>query len=91
MKRRYFLGGLIFAGGCAQAAPRTANACPAPKHGLKYEIYREPNRDWRWRLVASNGQPIATSGEGYRNRSACEDGIRSVQRSYMAEWVEVDR
>ncbi|RRW46565.1 DUF1508 domain-containing protein [Pseudomonas luteola] len=35
--------------------------------------------DWRWRLVANNGKIIADSGEGYRSRQHCEDGIALVK------------
>lgn len=91
MDRRFLLGALLFTSSCAQAAPRTASACPAPKSGLKYEMYRDPRNDWRWRLVASNGNIIANSGEGYKNKSACEDGIRSVQASYMTDVIEIDQ
>ena len=45
----------------------------------KFEIYRDAVGDWRWRLLASNGEPIARGGEGYSTRAACEHGIRSVR------------
>lgn len=31
-------------------------------------VYRGADGDWRWRLVATNGETVA-SGEGYRNSS----------------------
>ena len=35
---------------------------------------------WAWRLVASNGRTIATSGEGYANRSeAVEMAVKVVK------------
>lgn len=38
----------------------------------KLEVYRtrslRRSQRWAWRLVASNGRTIATSGEGYANR-----------------------
>lgn len=30
---------------------------------------------WRWRLVARNGRTVATSGEGYNNRS---DALKAI-------------
>jgi len=36
----------------------------------KLQIYRDANREWRWRLRASNGRILADSGEGYRRRSS---------------------
>jgi uncharacterized protein YegP (UPF0339 family) len=29
------------------------------------EMYQDVQGDWRWRLVAGNGETIADSGEGY--------------------------
>jgi uncharacterized protein YegP (UPF0339 family) len=41
-----------------------------------FDVYRDTNREWRWRLVAANGEPIAASGEGYVRRS---DALAAVQ------------
>jgi hypothetical protein len=30
----------------------------------KFELYKSSNGEYRWRLKASNGQVIATGGEG---------------------------
>ena len=35
-------------------------------------------REWRWRLRAANGRTIATSGEGYRNKSDCIDIVEKI-------------
>jgi uncharacterized protein YegP (UPF0339 family) len=32
----------------------------------------------RWRVVARNGKRVATSGEGYHNRSDCLDMVRKL-------------
>lgn len=39
------------------------------------EVYpRAGGKTWGWRLVAPNGQIIATDGgQGYESRTACED------------------
>ncbi|CAN5747906.1 YegP family protein [soil metagenome] len=45
----------------------------------KFEVYRDANGEFRWRLKASNGQVIATGGEGYTTKSGCLNGIESVK------------
>lgn len=35
---------------------------------VKVFVYRAKNGDWYWRAVASNGNVVATSGEGYKHR-----------------------
>lgn len=38
----------------------------------KLEIYERTDGRWAWRLVAANGNIIATDGgQGYENRSDC--------------------
>lgn len=47
--------------------------------GLGQNLGGVSKGDWRWRLKSGNNVDIiATSGEGYRNRSDCLDGIRLV-------------
>lgn len=54
---------------------------------MKFEIFQEQppksgvfaSTDYRWRLRAANGEPIASSGEGYRNKSDCVHAIDLVK------------
>jgi len=46
----------------------------------KVEFYQDKKDEFRWRLRASNGEIIATGGEGYATRENCREGFRSVQR-----------
>jgi len=46
----------------------------------KFEIYKDKKGELRFRLKASNGEPILAS-EGYKSRSACMNGIASVQKN----------
>lgn len=40
----------------------------------KFELYKGSDSQYRWRLKSSNGQVIATGGEGYSSKS----GARTV-------------
>ena len=51
---------------------------------MYYEIYKDANGQWRWRLWAANYKIIANSGESYYNRSDCEHAISLVKSSYNA-------
>lgn len=42
----------------------------------KFEVYADAAGQYRWRLIASNGQKIASSGESFYNR---EDARRAAQ------------
>lgn len=47
----------------------------------KFELYQDTAGEWRWRLVVSNGNIIADSGEGYASKQGAKRGIRSVKNS----------
>jgi len=46
-----------------------------------FEVFNDSAGEWRWRLVASNGNIIADSGEGYQSKQGVERGIESTKRS----------
>ncbi|WP_435361561.1 HVO_2922 family protein [Haloarchaeobius sp. DFWS5] len=58
------------------------------KHA-RFEVFEDNAGEWRWRLVASNGNIIADSGEGYKSKQGATRGIRSVKRSAPAADVEI--
>lgn len=44
------------------------------------ELYEDNAGQWRWRLVAENGNIIADSGEGYASKSNAKRAIESVKQ-----------
>ena len=46
----------------------------------KFELYKDKKGEYRFRLVASNGQTIATS-EGYKSKDSAVKGIESVKKN----------
>ena len=54
----------------------------------KFELYKDTRGEFRWRLVASNGQTIATSGEGYKSKESAKDGIESVKKNAPIAKIE---
>ena len=55
----------------------------------KVVFYKDKSGEFRWRLVAPNGQTIATGGEGYTTKQNCKNGFESVKR-YCQDAEEVD-
>jgi uncharacterized protein YegP (UPF0339 family) len=47
----------------------------------KFELYKDAKREFLWRLVASNGQTIASGGEGYKSKESAKAGIESVKKN----------
>lgn len=54
-----------------------------------FELYEDNAGEWRWRLVAANGNIIADSGEGYSTKQGAQRGIESVKKSAPAADVVV--
>lgn len=47
----------------------------------KFEVYKsDKNEEFRFRLLASNGQNILSS-EGYSSKTACLNGVESVKKN----------
>lgn len=54
----------------------------------KFEVFEDKSGDWRFNLVAPNGEVIASS-EGYTSKDNCLKGVESVKRwAKEAETVE---
>jgi len=51
---------------------------PTPK--TEFDLYTSKNGDFRFRLVAGNGQTILAS-EGYKTKASAENGIASVGKN----------
>jgi len=49
----------------------------------KFELYKDKKGEYRWKLVASNGQTIAV-GEGYTTKESAKNGIESVKKNAPA-------
>ena len=45
-----------------------------------FEVFKDASGQFRFRLRAPNGEPIASS-EAYTTKEACMDGIKSVQKN----------
>lgn len=54
----------------------------------QYTIYKDTRGEYRWRYVASNGNIIADSGEGYILKSDCERGIAIMKASNYVQIVD---
>ena len=53
----------------------------------KFEVYVDKAGEFRFRLKAKNGQIIAT-GEGYKAKKSCLNGIESIRKNADSEVAE---
>ncbi len=61
----------------------------ATEKNPKFEVYTDKAGEFRFRLKATNGQIIAT-GEGYKSKSGCMNGIESVKKNADSEVVDAE-
>ena len=54
---------------------------------MKFHLYRDRKREWRWHLKSRNGRITATSGEGYKRRKDCRACVLKVMGT--SEFTEI--
>jgi len=58
---------------------------------MKWEVYKDNAGEWRWRLVAANGEIVAV-GEGYKNKKDAIDTIGAIKEfARRADVEEVEK
>jgi hypothetical protein len=53
-----------------------------------FVIYKDKKGEFRWKLVHTNGQTIADSGEGYKAKEGVKNGIKSVMENAAKASIE---
>lgn len=61
---------------------------PEEKTCPKFEIYFDKAGLYRYRLIASNGESIAMSEEGYKSKNGVLNGIKSVSVNAVGAEIE---
>jgi uncharacterized protein len=46
---------------------------------MKFVIYKDASGNWRWRLVARNGQTVASSGESFSSEGNARRAAENVK------------
>jgi len=54
----------------------------------QFELYKDVGGEYRWRFRADNYKIIATSSEGYINKSDCKHGIGIVKQQAPGAKIE---
>ena len=68
----------------------TAIRALEPPAQASFEVYRDGDEKWRWRLVHDNGNVIADSGQGYASKRGAKNGVRSVKRNALGAATDVE-
>jgi uncharacterized protein YegP (UPF0339 family) len=54
----------------------------------KFEVYKDKSGEFRWRLIHTNGNIIADSGQGYKAKVDAINGLNSVKENSPSATVE---
>src|SRR5262245_58505892 len=54
-------------------------AAQSGKSKLKFELYEDAAKEFRWRLKAANGEILATGGQGYKAKADCKRAVERIQ------------
>lgn len=60
------------------AAPQAAKS---PENRMKFVVYEDNSRQWRWRLVTTGGSVLADSGRQYGRRNDALGAVQRIQTS----------
>jgi uncharacterized protein YegP (UPF0339 family) len=70
---------LVTTTGEERMAPGQLRAAPESAGKLKFEIYQDVAKEFRWRLKAANGAILATAGQGYKAKADCQKGVDRIK------------
>ena len=56
----------------------------------KIQMFKDDNNQFRWHLVARNGEIVCASDEGFVNEDDCVGNIRIVQDEMALAQIEFD-
>lgn len=72
---------------CEEAVEKMKNNVNSDK--VKIEYYEDAGKQTRWRIIASNGQTVASSAFGYATRAECEKAFAVIKKEAKNAKVEV--
>jgi uncharacterized protein YegP (UPF0339 family) len=92
--RAFFAFGaiLVFSlGGAASNSPSLNDLATAQAGAgkLKFEIYQDAAKEYRWRLKGTDDKLLATAGQGYSAKADCRKGVERMMTSLDKEKFEV--
>ena len=56
---------------------------------MKFEIFEDRAGEYRWRLRARNGEPMARGGEGFTTKRSCLRSVERIKEEVASAEIEV--
>lgn len=71
---------LMLAGMCSVGFVTPAVRGAVVEDKLKFEMYQDTSKEYRWRLKSADGGILATGGQGYSAKATCQHAIESIKK-----------
>jgi hypothetical protein len=76
--------------GAATGAPDMRTQGEERALPAKLVVYPDRTKKWRWKLLAANGQKVASSGESFETKANAKRAAQSMQRTAAKAEVVVE-
>lgn len=53
-----------------------------------FQVYQDKKSEFRFTLLAKNGEPVALSSEGYKTKAACMGAVKKMKEWSNTEAIE---
>jgi uncharacterized protein YegP (UPF0339 family) len=57
---------------------------------LKFEVYKDSAKEFRWRLKAGNGEILATAGQGYKAKADCKKSADRIKEEAATDKLKFE-
>ena len=73
---------------CEESVDKFKNNVNSDKVEIKH--YQDAGKQYRWKMIAGNGQNVASSPTGYATKSECEKAFATIKKEAKNAKVEVE-
>src|SRR5437868_521114 len=69
--------------------PGQLSAAHAGEGKLKFEIYQDAAKEYRWRLKNDDGKLLATAGQGFAAKASCKKSVEGMIKNLDKRAFEI--
>ncbi len=57
---------------------------------LKFEVYQDARKEYRWRLKNADDKVVATAGQGFTTKKSCEESVERIKNNVTSDKVKIE-
>jgi uncharacterized protein YegP (UPF0339 family) len=82
--------GALLALPAADVPPAGLLVAQAGDGKMKFEIYQDKDKEFRWRLKAADGSVLATAGQGYKAKADAQKGVERLKQEAAGDKLKFE-